>query len=274
MKLKTTILLLVLSSGAYLRAQNYADSIPGKLDTLIPVLNIGTFHMSYTNDAHSLEFDENDRENIRQVHELAKKLAEFRPTVIIVELPPKYNAELLKAYEAYVKKPEMKFEDPSEVELLAYEVGRLSGTKRIFGIDYQESYNYQIGSFFPQSKDIEVYNKYLGQMEQYANSSIEEKLSVGELFQLMNTQAYRDFMITINADILTHVASEGKAQGADEAAKYYHRNLVMYSNLNQVELTKEDRVFILMGASHTAFFHDFLMRSPKYEEINPLLFLK
>lgn len=73
MKLKTMILLVVLFSGAYLRAQNYADSIPGKLDTLIPVLNIGTFHMSYTNDAHGLEFDENDRENIRQVHELAKK---------------------------------------------------------------------------------------------------------------------------------------------------------------------------------------------------------
>lgn len=274
MKLKTTILLLGLFSGAYLNAQNYSDSIPGKFDTLIPVLNIGTFHMSYTNDAHSLEFDENNRENIRQVHQLAQKIAEFRPTVIIVELPPKYNAELLKAYEAYLKNPETKFEDPSEVELLAYEVGRFSGTKRIFGIDYQESYNYQIGNSFPQSKDIEVHNNYVKQMERYANSSIEKKLSVGELFQLMNTQAYRDFMITINADMLTHVASEGKAEGADEAAKYYHRNLVMYSNLNQIELKKEDRVFILMGASHTAFFHDFLMRSPKYEEINPMLFLK
>lgn len=274
MKLITPILSIMLCSGAYLNAQNYSDSIPGKFDTLIPVLNVGTFHMSYTNDEHSMEFDEHNQENIRQVHELAKKLAEFKPTVIIVELPPKYNAQLLKAYEAYLKNPEMIFEQPSEVELLAYEVGRLSGTKRIFGIDYQESYNYQIGKDFPQSKDIEVHNKYFRQMEEYANSSIEEKLGLGELFRLMNTQAYRDFLITINADILTHVASEGKAEGADQAAKYYHRNLVMYSNLNQLELKKEDRVFILMGASHTAFFHDFLMRSPKYEEINPMLFLK
>lgn len=273
MKLKTTLFSIALCAATYLSAQNYEDSIPGKFDTLIPVLNIGTFHMSYTNDEHSLEFDENNRENVRQVHELAKKLAEFRPTVIVVELPPKSNAELLKAYEAYVKNPEMKFENPSEVELLAYEVGRLSGTKRIFGIDYQEGYNYQVGKFFPKSKDIEVHNRYLEQMEQYAGTKIEEKLTVEELFRLMNTQAYRDFMLTINADILTHVASDGKAQGADEAAKYYHRNLVMYSNLNQLELKKEDRVFILMGASHTAFFHDFLMRSPKYEEINPMLFL-
>lgn len=274
MKLKTMILLTMLFGATCLRAQKGIDIIPGKFDTLIPVLNIGTFHMSYTNDEHSLEFDEHNGENIRQVHELAKKLAEFKPTVIIVELPPKYNAELLKTYEAYVKNPEMKFEQPSEVELLAYEIGRLSGTKRIFGIDYQESYNYQIGSSLPQSKDIEVHNKYVQQMVKYANSSIEEKLTVGELFCLMNTQEYRDFMITINADILTHVASEGKAEGADEAAKYYHRNLVMYSNLNQIELKKEDRVFILMGASHTAFFHDFLMRSPKYEEVNSMLFLK
>ncbi|MNJ90983.1 hypothetical protein D3C87_86240 [compost metagenome] len=274
MNLKTTILSIALLAGSNLKAQDYTDSIPGKFDTLIPVLNVGTFHMSFTNDGHSLEFDENNKENVSQVHELAKKLAAFKPTVIVVEIPPKYNEALLKSYEAYVRNPDLKFEHPSEIELLAYEVGRLSGAQQIYGIDFKERYNYRVGASFPKSKDIAVYNQYMKQMEAYAGSSIEEKLSIGELFQLMNTQKYRDFTININADILTHAASDGKAQGADQAAKYYHRNLVMYSNLNQLPLTKDDRVFILMGASHTAFFHDFLGRSPKYGPVDATSYLK
>lgn len=66
---------------------------------------------------------------------------------------------------------------------------------------------------------------------------------------------------------MTHISTKGNAEGADEAAKMYHRNLVMYSNFNQIELKEDDRVFILMGATHTAFFDMWLERSPKYELI-------
>lgn len=60
-------------------------------------------------------------------------------------------------------------------------------------------------------------------------------------------------LININADLLTYISSKGNAEGADEAAKFYHRNLVMFSNLNQIPVDKNDRIFILMGAGHTAF---------------------
>lgn len=47
--------------------------------------------------------------------------------------------------------------------------------------------------------------------------------------------------------------------------KFYHRNLVRFSNLNQIPLNKKDRIFILMGGTHTAFFNGFLKRSRKYK---------
>ena len=64
------------------------------------------------------------------------------------------------------------------------------------------------------------------------------------------------------------------SRGADEAAKYYQRNLRMYSNLNRIELNQDDRVFILMGASHTAFFRDFMSRNPKYKMVNTFKYLR
>lgn len=40
--------------------------------------------------------------------------------------------------------------------------------------------------------------------------------------------------------MLTHAGTKYNFEGADEAAKYYQRNLRMYSNLNRIEL-KERR---------------------------------
>ena len=48
----------------------------------------------------------------------------------------------------------------------------------------------------------------------------------------------------------------------------------MYSNLNQIPVTKEDRIFILMGGTHTAFFNEFLKRSPKFKLVNTFEYLK
>ena len=48
----------------------------------------------------------------------------------------------------------------------------------------------------------------------------------------------------------------------------------MFANLNNIPITKDDRIFILMGASHTAFFTDFLRRSPKFKQVNTLDYLK
>ena len=262
---------LIVSPSLY--ASDTTAVIPGKFDTLIPVLTFGTFHMGNSNDAHTTEFDEHNSNNIREVHKIAAMIAAFKPTVIVVETEPQYDAGLQREYRQYLENPQMKFEYPTETELLAYEAGRLAGTGRIYGIDYKESYNYMIHLSVPGSKDSAVYNRYLQTVATYAATHSEATMPLLQTLRQINQPLYLDFMININADILTHIASEHQAEGADEAARYYHRNLVMYSNFNKIPLTKDDRVFILSGASHIAFFNDFLKRSPKYQLINVLDFL-
>src|SRR6056297_28816 len=110
----------------------------------IKVLNFGTFHMGFSTDLNQTEFDQNNEDNKRAVHSIVEKLAAFKPTVIVVELEPKHNDELQVNYNNYLENPDMFIESPSEVELLAFELGRLSGTERIYGIDHQMNYNYLI----------------------------------------------------------------------------------------------------------------------------------
>lgn len=271
--MKTVFVSVALLLAARVGAQNAETAIPAKFPDAVPVLNLGMFHMGVTSDAHSTDFDEHNRKNVERVHQIARSLAAFKPTVIVVEYSPQYDAGLLKEYRQYVADPQMKFKHPSEIELLAYEVGRLAGSRRIYGIDYSEGYNYMINRHVA-GKDSATMNRYMQLFEDFMVKYPEEKMSLLQQLQLINRPAYLDVMINVNADILTHISSEGKAEGADEAAKFYHRNLVMYSNLNRIGLSKDDRVFILMGAAHTAFFNDFMRRSPKYRLVDVFEYLK
>lgn len=266
-------LMLSFSIISQLQAQQkplYDDKFPDA----VSVLNFGTFHMGYTPDANSVDFDEHNKKNQQDVHKVAKMLAEFKPTVIIVEDTPENNQLIQKAYQDYLANPKMKFENPSEIELLAFEIGRLSKATRIYGIDHQMSYNYMIGRQVKGKVNDDSYEKYFAKVDVESKKLNFDSLSLLDKLKVDNHPQYLDFLLNVNADVLTYVSTKGNFEGADEAAKYYQRNLRMFSNLNQIELKADDRVFILMGASHTAFFNDFMKRSPKYKLVDPFLYLK
>ena len=235
----------------------------------IKVLNFGSFHMGFTPDANTTKFNEHDVENQKMVKSVAAQLARFKPTVILVERLPQNDSILQGNYNTYLKDPNTVYEAPTELELLAFEVGRLSDTKRIYGIDHRLDYNYNIGNEIENTIDSMMYQSFFNNPYTYYPEIDENQDSLNVIDKLLmnNTDVYLDFLIEINADMLTHAGTDEGFEGADQATEYYRRNLRMYSNMNRIKLTKEDRVFILMGASHTAFFRDFISRSPKYEMV-------
>lgn len=285
MKLSNIILVILILLNCSCQENKSVDSTDNRNLSLekqteelkkIPILNFGTFHMGYTSDANSIDFDEHNKENQTRVHEIAEKLSAFKPTVILVETIPENNEQLQAEYKEYLQNPNMVFKNPSEVQLLAYELGRISGTNRIYGIDHKMGYNYNIGNEIENLIDSTWHNRYYQDPSKfYPQVNInEDSLNLLDNLKLTNHDQYLNFLIAINADMLTHVGSKEGFEGADEATKYYQRNLRMYSNLNRIDLIENDKVFILMGASHTAFFRDFISRSPKYEMVNTFEYLK
>ena len=242
----------------------------------IQILNFGTFHMGFTTDEHTTEFNENDKKNQEEAHAITQKLAAFQPTVILVESTPFFDSVLQARYNAYLLDPDMFFKRPTEIELIAFELGRLTGVKRIYGIDHKMDYNYNIGFEMTNEVDSIWHNKYYADpLSFYPEVNQDENaMNLLEKLQHTNHEKYLDFLVAVNADMLTHAGSKSGFEGADEAAKFYQRNLRMYTNLNRLALTKEDRVFIIMGASHTAFFRDFMKKSPKYQMVNTFDYLK
>ncbi|MDR0261743.1 MAG: DUF5694 domain-containing protein [Sphingobacterium sp.] len=135
----------------------------------------------------------------------------------------------------------------------------------MYGIDEQETalYNYNIGTELDNQVDSLTSKNYIKNiMKEF--SSI-EALSTLDKLKLFNQQETLQKFINLNADILTYSSTKGNFEGADEASKFYRRNLRIFSNLNQIAVTEQDRILIISGAAHAAFLHEFIKRSPKYQ---------
>ena len=256
--------------------KNEVDTSSTIANDKIKVLNFATFHMGATTDEHNVEFDEANKKNQEDARKIAQMISGFKPTVICVEVPPNKNEDLNTQYKAFLDNPEELSSYYGEVGLVAFEVGRINKVAQLYGIDHKMEYNYNIDEDLINVLDSTTFNKFKsGPFESIPELNIfEEGLSLMEKLSRMNHPKFLDFLITANADILTHVGTKDGFEGADEAARYYQRNLRIYSNLNRLPIKESDRVFILSGGSHTAFLNEFMKRSLKYEVVDTFDYLK
>lgn len=243
-----------------------------ELTQKVKILNVGTFHMGYTSDKIKRDFDPQSKVNKEQIQELNTLLAGFKPTIILVESEPKEQENLEKNYSKYLKNPNQETDFKGEIHLIAFEIGRLAQTKKIIGIDKQLAYDYMGIDALAHEIDAKTYLK--GQKEIMKIINYVDKGTLKERFLKMNDQNYYDAMINFNADLLTYVNTADNFEGADVAGDFYVRNLKMFANINRIKVTDNDRILVLSGATHAAFFDMLMKRSPKYELVPITEYLK
>lgn len=282
MRCISLLLTICIVFGCSVKNEQLAERhVPNK----IQVLNFGTFHFGYTPDAHKTEFDEASDDSKQQAREVARLLAQFKPTIIVVEKLPKYDEQLNQAYQEYLKDPSELSHKDGEISMIAFEVGRLSNVERLYGIDNHMGYNYSVGDYIERTPELEnsidpetylqlTNDPYRDHPEIAERQKRFDDMSLLEKMKLFNEPAQLDYSINTNADKLLYVGIEGGFEGADNAAIFYQRNMRIYSNLNRIPMTKDDRVFILMGRAHTAFLREFIKRSPKFEMVDTLKYLE
>jgi hypothetical protein len=266
-KRNSIIYLCAFILGLGLQAQENAQRIASDSNQKIKVLNIGVFHMGQTSDANSTEYDEAAKQSKQQIAEVNALISKFKPTIILVEDEPKDQVELMKNYELYLKDQSAKTTyDGNEIKLMGFEIGRLANVKRIYGIDHRMGYNYNQGGL-AKELNAKKYFQTMMTLQQLESSVDMDVQSIGlkKVLSIFNTSLAYDFLINYNADALTYVNSENGFEGVDEAAKFYHRNLRMYANINKIDMNANDRVLIISGATHAAFFQKFFSRSYVYE---------
>ena len=251
----------------------------------IKVLNVGSFHFGSTTDAIKVQFDETDTSNQAAVRQLSQWLAQFKPTIICLEFLPEYADKVNQRYQAYLRDPSQLDTLYGELSMVGFDVARLSGLTKVYGIDNHLGYNYSLGDFIEDSPELEnaidrqTYLQLTNEPFKYHPQLKDlnerfDQLSLIEKLRLINQPQMLDYSLNTNADKLFYVGIGDGFEGAEQAAQFYLRNMKIYSNLNRIKMSKHDRVLILMGAAHTAMLREFIERSPKFEMVNTLQYLQ
>lgn len=229
----------------------------------IQVLNFSSIHLSGSTDAHSSVTDIQNPEVKVDIKEIVDRLVAFKPTIICVEIPPESTEFINETFEKYKIDQSSRINYSEEVNVIGLEVARLSNTKKIYGIDNP------IGFDYPKLVELADKNPSDSQYVQTIMTKYEKlnQQPILEQFKEVNTLAYKKETFDLY-NFLATMHSPNNFEGSDIIAEFYKRNLRMYANFSDIPFTKDDRVLILMGATHTAYFDVFLGNSPKYELAN------
>jgi len=256
----------------------------GKYQPKVSIL--GTFHF-----ANQVEHDYMDKYEVNGLNEqkqkelkiLRDKLAEFKPTKILIERNRiNSDSSINFQYKQYLKSDSIP-QINDEVYLIGFPLAKKLNLEKIhcsdanaewFGADldwknfdedtylksrnqYKKSYRYQYNEVYKIQDSL----RSILNLVDYFNLSNSPKL------QIYNHQIY-----------LTETALSGAGDnyiGADAVARWYRRNLRIFSNvLDIANFEQEERILLIYGESHIWTLKQFFEDSPDFNYIEINNFLK
>ena len=247
---------------------------------------LGVFHFSNPQrDSYKPKFEVDVLSEKRQleIDQLLSKIAEYKPTKILIEANRKRSDSLLNAhYSNYLKGDFDIQEEKNEIFQLGFKLAEKLGHKIIYSTDARADW---FGVELDwDNYDEDAYLKSKGQFVKSTRYNPEKRAEI--LDSLKTTMTLTDFLIIENnpknllqnhQQYLTNVVLEGAGDnylGADTAGKWYRRNLRIFANVYDItDFNEQERILMIYGHGHVWTLRQFFMDSPDYDyiEVNDYL---
>ncbi|MDJ1486284.1 DUF5694 domain-containing protein [Cytophagaceae bacterium YF14B1] len=247
------------------------------------VLLIGTFHFNNpgADVAQVKTFDVMSPQAQKELETITDKIKQFHPDKIFVEweyddqlaLDTLYNFYRQGKYFEYVgqKYPKRNFYTQNEIFQLAFKAAQKTNLAKVHAIDYTHT-NFPYDSLMAsveQAKQFELKKQIEDQIKNYettANAD-RQKLTLTQLLLKNNQAAYRDWDLGMYIRVFNQAGDKDNFVGAYLVSEWYRRNLYMYSLLQKLTESKDQKVMVLLGASHAALFEKFIESDSNFKVI-------
>lgn len=298
MKAKPFLILFIFCLITTAYAQNNSLKQPLKrLDQIFEhdqpkpqILLLGIFHfageqMDANTTPTSLRVNMLSPERQAQIESIVKKLAEFKPTKIAIEVSPRLQIHYDSLYQEYkagrpLSSKYIKPED--ETVQLGFRLAKLMKLERLYPIDAQ-AFRFQLSP----KDSVLTFEKYKTQtdssfnywdkaydLEKNLQDSLAFLLPLNKYLQYLNApqkqaKAIGRWLIT------TKRGSNTEPIGADGfITRYFNRNVRIYSNVQRIATNKEDRILVIYGATHMYMLKQLFAASPEFELKDIMPYLK
>jgi hypothetical protein len=266
---------LLLALGAPAPAQ---DAPPKPPRPPAHVLLLGTFHFddagldSYKPE-HRLDVLSAARQ--KEIDDVVRCLAKFRPTKVAVEAPLGAAGRLGERYQSFLAGTGTL--RPNEIDQLGFRVAKAMGHAQVYPVDAK-------ARRYEPEVDLEKYAAAKGQLERLRASETPWDEYYTALYRFGDTrkvkQTIRQSLIEANREdevLRSHGAylvrefkvGEGEEYpGADSKTAWYNRNLRIFANLQRITGGPDERILVIIGAGHLPVLWHALEASPEYERVD------
>jgi len=252
----------------------------GKHKTKAMVL--GVFHFGNPQlDSYKPKFPFNILEKQRQseLDTLLDKMAKYKPTKILLEWPRiTMDSITNERYQNYLNGAFDIKNKTNEVYQIGFKLAKKLGHNRIYCSD--ASANWFGVELDWDNYDEDTYLKSKGQFEKSTRYDYETFYELGDSIKSVQTLTEHLFSqnrpenrLKDHQAYLTQNVLEGAGDnylGADGVARWYRRNLRIFSNAYDLtDFDKEERLLLIYGAGHVWQLRQFFKDSPDFDYIEP-----
>lgn len=273
------------------QAQNPAQKVAKLFDdhqVKPTVLLLGVFHFAgeqvdLNTTPKELGVDMLSPQRQGQIEQLINSLAKYRPTKIVIEASPKYQAKYDSLFQAYVRGQLVA--SPSfmanEIVQIGFRLAQKVGISTFYPVDAQ-AFRFKLNS----ADSILTFQKYKDQTDSsflYWEEKYKEESALGDTLKFQSSLNYylsflNDPAIQANSIgrwlVTTKRGSNLEPIGADGfITRYFNRNVRIYSNIQRIVSRKDERILVIYGATHMYFLKSLFEASPEFklEDINRYL---
>ena len=206
-----------------------------------------------------------------EITQVIEALARFRPTKIAVEVRADRAARLDSSYSAY--RADRRTSSRSEVQQLGFRLAERFGHRLLYPVDHGGEFPFGVMMQYAQAHDpafVQRVQQATAEMTAESNRYQRQK-SIGEILRLANDPARIDKGHAMYVEI-ARVGAGDSYVGADLLAKWYERNIRIFSDLQRIA-QPGDRILVIFGAGHAAILRQLIASDPQLELVEATEFL-
>lgn len=260
-------------------AADYLDTHGPKAELLL----LGVFHFADPGlDGYKPRFsiDVKSAERQREIAGVVSLLERFQPTKIAVEWPASDQASADSLYRAY-RSGDYQL-GTNEVYQLGFRLARRLGHARVYAVDAPgrapvtedeaRTQAASLGFNIDSALKADPWEPRYGLLYAYEDS-------------LKTVTPLRNYLLYLNDPERIRIghghylvgpfklARRGNYVGVDDMSRWYNRNLRIFSNLQQLTDSPEERVLVIIGAGHLPILRFLAQTSPEHRLIEASAYL-
>lgn len=263
----------------------YAQHVIPDLDKLAePIKNqkkskvmiLGTFHFNDGgNDAYKPKFPTNIKTLKRQaeIKELLQILVNFKPTKVAVESMPDRQMFHDSLYSAFINNQYQPGEN--EIFQVCYRLAKMMYLPKVYAIDaparaYEITIDEDslVNANHQEKYADTIYNKLYFQLYE-KEDSLKSVLPLKAMLAYMNAPKRLELGLGHYLIGNIKVGADGYYPGADGTTAWWNRNIRIFSNiLKLASESKEERVFVMIGAGHLQILRYLAIACPEIEFVD------